>query len=114
MAEVQADRSVLPDVVPVVVDYPLEKRAKMYWLGWASIVAVLAALALDGAAPHRVLLVGATAVAAGGNTLAMIVPWREWLATLTMATVACVSKPRDEQPQVQNESTVTLAVDGMI
>jgi hypothetical protein len=39
---------------------------------------------------------------------------REWLATLTMATVACVSKPRDEQPQVQNESTVKLAVDGMI
>ena len=52
-----------------------------YWLGWASIVVVLVGLALDGSAPHRWLLVGATLAAAAGNTVAMVIPWREWLAT---------------------------------
>ena len=52
-----------------------------YWLGWASIVVVLAGLALDVSAPHRWLLVGATLAAAAGNTVAMVIPWREWLAT---------------------------------
>ncbi len=52
-----------------------------YWLGWASIVVVLAGLALDGGARHRWLLVGATLAAAAGNTVAMLIPWREWLAT---------------------------------
>jgi two-component sensor histidine kinase len=52
-----------------------------YWLGWASIVVVLAELALDIGARHRWLLVGATLAAAAGNTVAMVIPWREWLAT---------------------------------
>jgi len=52
-----------------------------YWLGWASIVAVLAGLALDVSVQHRWLLVGSTLAAAAGNTLAMVIPWREWLAT---------------------------------
>jgi two-component sensor histidine kinase len=52
-----------------------------YWLGWASIVVVLVGLALDVGAQHRWLLVGATLAAAAGNTVAMVVPWREWLAT---------------------------------
>jgi two-component sensor histidine kinase len=52
-----------------------------YWLGWASIVVVLVGLALDGTAPHRWLLVGATLAAAAGNTVAMVIPWRDWLAT---------------------------------
>src|SRR5579862_9153750 len=52
-----------------------------YSLGWASIVVVLGGLALDAGARHRWLLVGATLVAAAGNTLAMVIPWREWLAT---------------------------------
>jgi two-component sensor histidine kinase len=51
-----------------------------FLLGWASIVAVLAGLALDGSARHRGLLIGLTLGAAGANTLAMIVPWHEWLA----------------------------------
>ncbi len=51
-----------------------------YWLGWASIVAVLAGLALDVSVQHRWLLVGSTLAAAAGNTLAMVIPWREWLA----------------------------------
>ena len=50
-----------------------------YWLGWASIVAVLAGLALDVAVQHRWLLVGSTLAAAAGNTVAMVIPWREWL-----------------------------------
>jgi two-component sensor histidine kinase len=52
-----------------------------YWLGWASIVVVLAGLAFDVSARHRWLLVGLTLAAAAGNTIAMVVPWREWLAT---------------------------------
>jgi two-component sensor histidine kinase len=52
-----------------------------YWLGWASIVVVLVGLALDGSVPHRSILVGATLAAAAGNTVAMVIPWREWLAT---------------------------------
>ena len=52
-----------------------------YWLGWASIVVVLVGLALDGSVPHRSLLIGATLAAAAGNTVAMVIPWREWLAT---------------------------------
>jgi two-component sensor histidine kinase len=52
-----------------------------YWLGWASIVVVLVGLAVDVNAPHRWPLVGATLAAAAGNTVAMVIPWREWLAT---------------------------------
>jgi two-component sensor histidine kinase len=52
-----------------------------YWLGWASILVVLAGLALDVGARHRWLLVGATLAAAAGNTVAMVIPWREWLGT---------------------------------
>lgn len=51
------------------------------WLGWASIAAVLAGLALDVSVQHRWLLVGSTLAAAAGNTAAMLIPWREWLGT---------------------------------
>jgi two-component sensor histidine kinase len=51
-----------------------------YWLGWASIVVVLGGLALGVGAQHRWLLVGSTLAAAAGNTVAMVIPWREWLA----------------------------------
>jgi two-component sensor histidine kinase len=50
-----------------------------YWLGWASIVVVLIGLAFDVSARHRWLLAGATLAAAAGNTVAMLIPWREWL-----------------------------------
>jgi two-component sensor histidine kinase len=50
-----------------------------YWLGWASIAAVLTGLALDSGASHRGLLVAATLVAATGNTVAMVIPWQTWL-----------------------------------
>jgi two-component sensor histidine kinase len=51
-----------------------------YWLGWASIVVVLGGLTLDVGVGHRLLLVAATLAAAAANTLAMVVPWRRWLA----------------------------------
>jgi two-component sensor histidine kinase len=51
------------------------------WLGWASIVAVGAGLGLDVGARHRLLLVGLTLAAAAANGGAMIIPWREWLAS---------------------------------
>jgi len=40
----------------------------------------LVGLALDGGARHRTLLIGLTLGAAAANTVAMIVPWHEWLA----------------------------------
>jgi two-component sensor histidine kinase len=52
-----------------------------YWLGWASIVVVLAGLSLDVGVQHRWSLVGLTLAAAAANTVAMVVPWREWLTT---------------------------------
>jgi two-component sensor histidine kinase len=52
-----------------------------YWLGWASIVVVLAGLALDVGSKHRLLLAGLTLAAAAANTVAMVIPWRDWLAT---------------------------------
>jgi two-component sensor histidine kinase len=51
-----------------------------FWLGWASIVVVLVGLVVDVSAQHRWLLIGATLAAAAGNTIAMVIPWREWLA----------------------------------
>jgi two-component sensor histidine kinase len=52
-----------------------------YWLGWASIVVVLAGLAFNVGAQHRGLLIVSTLAAAAGNTTAMVIPWRAWLAT---------------------------------
>jgi len=51
-----------------------------FWLGWASIIAVLGGLALDVEVRHRWLLVGFTLGAAAANTVAMVVPWQDWLA----------------------------------
>jgi two-component sensor histidine kinase len=51
------------------------------WLGWISIVAVIAGLGLGAGAKHRWLLVGLTLTAAAANTVAMVVPWRDWLPT---------------------------------
>jgi two-component sensor histidine kinase len=51
-----------------------------YWLGWASILVVLAGLAFDEGARHRWLLVGSTLAAAAANTAAMTIPWRKWLS----------------------------------
>ena len=42
---------------------------------------MLGGLALDVNAQHRWLLITATLAAAAGNTVAMVIPWREWLAT---------------------------------
>ena len=52
-----------------------------YWLGWASIAVVLGGLALDVGIHHRSLLIGATLIAALGNTAAMVIPWRDWLSS---------------------------------
>jgi two-component sensor histidine kinase len=50
-----------------------------FWLGWLSIAAVLAGLALDVGSGHRRLLLGLAVTAAVVNTAAMRVPWRAWL-----------------------------------
>jgi two-component sensor histidine kinase len=49
-------------------------------LGWISLAAVCAGLALDVAPRHRWLLAGLTLAAAAANTVATVVPWRTWLA----------------------------------
>ena len=50
-----------------------------FWLGWISIVAVLAGLGLGIGATHPRLVLGLTFGAAGVNAIGMFVPWREWL-----------------------------------
>jgi two-component sensor histidine kinase len=50
------------------------------WLGWLSIVAVIAALALGVQARHPVALAVLTAAAGAANTAVTLVPWRRWLA----------------------------------
>lgn len=64
-----------------VVDVDLRPAAARVgsWLGWASIVAVLAGLALDTGARHRWLLVAVTVVAAAANGAGTLVPWQHWL-----------------------------------
>jgi two-component sensor histidine kinase len=76
----------LRTAVPSDTDATLELRLRTaglrvgYWLGWASILAVLTGLALDVEVRHRWLLVGFTLGAAAANTAAMVVPWQDWLA----------------------------------
>jgi two-component sensor histidine kinase len=50
-----------------------------FWVGWVSIIAVLAGLAFDARARDRWLLIALTITVAGCNAAAMLVPWREWL-----------------------------------
>jgi two-component sensor histidine kinase len=50
-----------------------------WWLGWLSIAAVLAGLALDLPARHRAALIVLTVVAAVAHAAAMVVPWQGWL-----------------------------------
>lgn len=50
-----------------------------WWLGWLSIAAVLAGLALDLPARHRPELIALTAAAAAANAGVMAIPWRGWL-----------------------------------
>lgn len=50
-----------------------------WWLGWLSIGAVLAGLALELPVRHPTALLGLTALAALGNGAAMAIPWQRWL-----------------------------------
>jgi two-component sensor histidine kinase len=63
-----------------LTDFRLAAVQVGYRLGWASICVVVAGLALDGDVRHETLLVAATLAAAAANALAMVVPWRAWLA----------------------------------
>lgn len=49
------------------------------WLGWLSIVAVIAGLALGLHTRHPTLLLALTAAAAAANAAVTLVPWRRWL-----------------------------------
>jgi two-component sensor histidine kinase len=50
-----------------------------WWLGWLSIAAVLAGLALGLPARHSSALIALTAAAAIANAGVMVIPWRGWL-----------------------------------
>jgi two-component sensor histidine kinase len=50
-----------------------------FWLGWLSIAAVIAALALGLRSRHETALIALTAAAAAANTAVTLVPWRRWL-----------------------------------
>jgi two-component sensor histidine kinase len=50
-----------------------------FWLGWLSIVAVIAALALGQHTHHSAALIGLTVAAAAANAAVTLVPWRRWL-----------------------------------
>src|SRR6476646_3668886 len=52
------------------------------WLGWVSLGAVIADLALDPGSHHREALVALILVAATANAAAMPIPWRDWHARL--------------------------------
>ncbi len=51
-----------------------------FWLGWLSIAAVAAALALGMRTRHPEMLLGLTAAASAANAGFTLVPWRRWLA----------------------------------
>jgi two-component sensor histidine kinase len=51
-----------------------------FWLGWLSIAAVVAALALGMHTRHPGALLALTAAASAANTAVTLVPWRRWLA----------------------------------
>jgi two-component sensor histidine kinase len=50
-----------------------------FWLGWLSIAAVIAALALGLQTRHPGALVALTGAAAAANIAVTLVPWRRWL-----------------------------------
>jgi hypothetical protein len=51
-----------------------------FWLGWLSIAAVSAAIALGLRTRHETALIALTAAAAAANTAVTLVPWRRWLS----------------------------------
>jgi two-component sensor histidine kinase len=61
------------------VDFRTAAVQAGYRLGFASLVVVLAGLAVDGGVRHRGPLAVLTVAAAAANTAAMVVPWRDWL-----------------------------------
>jgi two-component sensor histidine kinase len=74
-----ADRGVAPVDAHAAQGLRFDALRVGYWLGWASIAAVLAGTAFDVGSRHRWLLVASTLAAAAANTGAMLTPWREWL-----------------------------------
>jgi two-component sensor histidine kinase len=51
-----------------------------FWLGWLSIAAVVAALALGMRTRHPGALIALTGAASAANAAVTLVPWRRWLA----------------------------------
>lgn len=79
MVALSAAAGLQPDEDAVELGFRFSALQVGYWLGWASILAVIAGLALDIGARHRWVLIAATLAAAAGNSVAMIIPWRDWL-----------------------------------
>lgn len=71
----------MPPALPSNVERDVRLAALRagWWLGWLSVAAVFAGLALDLPARERPTLIGLTALAAIGNGVAMAIPWQRWL-----------------------------------
>jgi two-component sensor histidine kinase len=61
------------------LDFRVSALRVGWWLGWAALLAVAVGIGVGADAGHRWLVVGLAAAAAGGNLVAMRVPWRDWL-----------------------------------
>jgi two-component sensor histidine kinase len=61
------------------LDFRVSALRLGWWLGWAALAAVVIGTAVGANAGHRSVLLALVAAAAGGNLVAMRVPWRDWL-----------------------------------
>jgi two-component sensor histidine kinase len=80
LARLRGDRGLVQDAISEL-GFRVAAVQVGFWLGWVSIVAVIGGLALDVSVRHRWLLVGLTLAAAAANTVAMVVPWQDWLSS---------------------------------
>lgn len=61
------------------LDFRVSALRLGWWLGWAALAAVVIGTSVGANAGHRSVLLALVAAAAGGNLVAMRVPWRDWL-----------------------------------
>jgi two-component sensor histidine kinase len=77
LREARSDR--LPELPEAQRELRLAALRAGWWLGWLSIAAVLAGLALDLPARHRPALIALTGAAAAAHAAVTLLPWQGWL-----------------------------------
>jgi hypothetical protein len=78
LRDARSDR--LPELPEAEREVRLAALRAGWWLGWLSIAAVLAGLALDIPARHRPALIALTVAAAAAHAVVMLLPWQGWRA----------------------------------